>query len=147
MKLASCSSFIVVNMVKRSGCIMEPKNPIKILHLMDIVPYIIFSNAKETDSGQPIEGYDEQKTIWFLSFGGLDFYLDSLHVYLEQTCDFFNAIFETPLTTVIEMNLRNFIEHEEKCDKGCRRIPRCANGEVLPEGPMLAAVEALVSLI
>lgn len=63
MKLASCSSFIVVNMVEGSGCIMEPKNPIKDLHLMDIVPYIIFSNAKETDSGQTIEDYDEQKTI------------------------------------------------------------------------------------
>lgn len=89
MKLASCSSFIVVNMVKGSGCIMEPKNPIKDLHLMNIVPFIIFSNAKETDSGQTLEDYDEQKTIWFLSFGGLDFYLDSLHIYLEQTCDLF----------------------------------------------------------
>lgn len=126
---------------------MEPKNPIKDLHLMNIVPFIIFSNAKETDSGQTLEDYDEQKTIWCLSFGGLDFDLDSLHIYLEQTCDFFNAIFETPLTTVIEMNLRNFIEHEEKCDKGCRRIPRCAPGEVLPEGAMFAAVEALGSLI
>lgn len=89
MKLASCSSFIVVNMVKGSGCIMEPKNPIKDLHLMNIVPFIIFSNAKETDSGQTLEDYDEQKTKWFLSFGGLDFYLDSLHIYLEQTCDLF----------------------------------------------------------
>lgn len=62
MKLASCSSFIVVNMVKGSGCIMEPKNPIKDLHLMNIVPFIIFSNAKETDSGQTLEDYDEQKT-------------------------------------------------------------------------------------
>lgn len=56
---------------------------------MNIVPFIIFSNAKETDSGQTLEDYDEQKTKWFLSFGGLDFYLDSLHIYLEQTCDLF----------------------------------------------------------
>lgn len=41
---------------------MEPKNPIKDLHLMNIVPFIIFSNAKETDSGQTLEDYDEQKT-------------------------------------------------------------------------------------
>lgn len=38
-------SFIAVNMVKFTGCIMEVKNPHKILHLMDIVPYNIFSNA------------------------------------------------------------------------------------------------------
>lgn len=60
---------------------------------------------------------------------------------------YFNAIFETPLRTVIEMNLRNSIEHEEKCDKGCRRIPRFATGEVLPEGAMLAAEEAFVSYL
>lgn len=68
---------------------MKPKNPINDLHLMNIVPFIIFSNAKETDSGQTLEDYDEQKTKWYLSFGGLDFYLDSLHIYLEQTCDWF----------------------------------------------------------
>lgn len=42
---------------------MEVKNPHKILHLMDIVPYNIFSNAQETDSGQTKEDYDEQKTM------------------------------------------------------------------------------------
>lgn len=49
----------------------------------------------------------------------------------------FNAIFETPLATMIEMNSRNSTEHEEKYEKGCWRILWCANGEV----------QAFVSLI
>lgn len=49
----------------------------------------------------------------------------------------FNAIFETPLATVIEMDSRSSTEHEEKYEKGCRRILRCATGEV----------QAFVSLI
>lgn len=37
-------SFIAVKMAIVAGCIMKIKNPDKILHLMDIVPYNIIGN-------------------------------------------------------------------------------------------------------
>lgn len=68
----------------------------------------------------------------------MDFNLDSSD---EPVINFStdNATFEIPLTTAIETDSRNSTEHEEKYDIGCRRTPRCANGEVIPENAMFTA--------
>lgn len=59
-----------------------------------------------------------------------------------------NATFEILLTTRMEIASRNSTEHEheENYGIGCRRTPRCANGEVIPYAAMFTAEEAPVSL-